>query len=60
MRKAISVLFFILFVLTLPGLIAGFRHAPNASFLIGQAVFTLIMLILGIYFWKPTAPKEQK
>jgi uncharacterized membrane protein YfcA len=59
MRKAISILFFVLFLFSLPGLVAGFKNAPDTSVLIGQAIFSLIMLILGIYFWKPAPPKKE-
>lgn len=60
MRKAVSLLFFIFFLVSLPGLLAGFRTAPNVSFLIGQIIFTLIMLTLAVYFWKPAPVKNKK
>lgn len=59
MRKALSILFFVLFLVSLPGLIAAFKSAPNVSFLIGKAIFSLIMLILSIHFWKPAPPKKE-
>jgi hypothetical protein len=58
MRKALSILFFALFLVSLPGLIAGLKSAPDASFLVGKAILSLIMLILGIHFWKPAPPKK--
>ena len=59
MRKAVAILFGIFFLFSLPGLIAGFKTAPSISFLIGQAVFTMIMLILAVHFWKPKPAKQQ-
>ncbi len=60
MRKAISILFLILFLLSLSGLMAGFKNAPNISVLIGQTVFILLFLLLTLYFWKPRPPKSNK
>jgi hypothetical protein len=60
MRKAVSVIFFVLFLFTLPGLVAAFKNESNASLLIGQSMFSLIMLILAFHFWKPRPPKEEK
>ena len=60
MRKAISILFFILFIASLPRLITGFSTAPNISFLIGQIVASLLMLILGLHFWKVRPKKAQQ
>lgn len=60
MRKVISVLFFLLCLLSLPGLIAAIKRGGDTSVLIGQGVFSLIMLVLGFHFWKPATPKEKK
>jgi ABC-type uncharacterized transport system permease subunit len=58
MRKTISLLFFVLFLLTLPALIGSFSKAADASFVIGQIVLSLILLTLGLHFWKARATKS--
>jgi hypothetical protein len=60
MRKIISILFLILFLLTLPGLIAGFKNAPIISVLIGQAVISLVLMLLALHFWRPRPAKGNK
>ncbi|HXB01290.1 MAG TPA: hypothetical protein VNV15_00565 [Opitutaceae bacterium] len=59
-RRVISILFLILLLLTLPGLIAGFKNAPNISVLIGQAVISLFLMLLALHFWKPRPAKGGK
>lgn len=60
MRKAVAVLFILIFLCAIPGIVAGFRSAPSVSYLIGQVIFMLLMLILALHFWKPAPAKNKK
>ena len=58
MRKAISVIFFILFLISLRGLTAGFRIEKGPGVLVGECIFSFVLLMIGLYFWRPAKAKE--
>jgi ABC-type uncharacterized transport system permease subunit len=53
MRKVLSVIFAILFLFSLPGLMKAFGGNLDPAVLVGECLFSLVVLILAIYFWRP-------
>jgi len=59
MRKFISVIFGIVFLVSLPGLTKAFGSNLDPAVLVGQCIFTFVMLALSVYFWR-SAKKEEE
>ena len=59
MRKFVSIIFFLLLVLSLPGLVKSINAGQEVSSLIGQATASILFLILGLHFWKPSKKNEE-
>ncbi len=58
MRKVISVIFFIMFLVSLRSLSEGLRTEKEPGVLVGECIFSFVLLMIGIYFWRPAKAKE--
>lgn len=59
MRKFVSVVFAIVFLLSLPGLLRVLRSNGDQAQIMGYCLFSFGVLAVAIYFWR-TARKDTK
>jgi hypothetical protein len=58
MRKFTSVVFGIVFLFSLPGLTKAFRGNSDPAVLTGVCLFSLVLLMLAVYFWRSGKREE--